>query len=73
MSLLLHSVAKLIFFAILAVVVLTLLTWLTKKTGSDKITPSSEWPEDKATSVNRVSSIRDSNKKKEKKERRRAS
>jgi hypothetical protein len=70
MSLPLHIVARLIFFAILAVVVLTLLTWLTKKTRSDKITPSSEWPEDKTAYVNRVSSTQDS---KEKKERRRAS
>ena len=70
MSLLLLIVAKLIFFTILAAVVLTLLTWLTKKTGSDQIAPPSEWPEDKATSVNRVSLTRDS---KGKKERRRAS
>jgi hypothetical protein len=70
MSLLLHIVGKLVFFAILGVVVLTLLTWLTKKTTSDRITSPGELPEDKATDVDLVSSIRDS---KENKERRKAS
>jgi hypothetical protein len=57
MSLLLHIVVKLIFLAVLGVVVLTLLTWLTKKTRSDQIAPppSGEWPEDKATHMNRIS------------------
>ena len=56
MSLLLHIVVKLIFFAVLGVVVLTLLTWLTK-TRSDQIAPppSGEWPEDKATHMDRIS------------------
>jgi hypothetical protein len=70
MSLLLHIVTKLIFFAILGVVVLTLLTWLTKKTTSDRMVLPGEWPEDKATHVDRISLIRDY---KEKTERRRAS
>jgi hypothetical protein len=75
MSLLLHIIAKFIFFAILAAVVLTLLTWLTKKTSSGQIATPGEWPEDKSTHVDRVSvgrpspSTRDS---KEKQERRRA-
>ncbi|SPE44945.1 exported hypothetical protein [Candidatus Sulfotelmatobacter sp. SbA7] len=59
MSLLLHIVVKLIFFAVLAGVVLTLLTWLTKKTRSDQIAPpSGEWPEDKATHMDRISAQR---------------
>ncbi|MBZ5614440.1 MAG: hypothetical protein LAO23_10555 [Acidobacteriia bacterium] len=57
MSLLLHIVVKLIFFAVLGIVVLTLLTWFTKKTRSDQIAPppSGEWPEDKATHMDRIS------------------
>jgi hypothetical protein len=57
MSLLLHIVVKLIFFAVLGVVVLTLLTWLTKRNRSDQIAPppSGEWPEDKTTHMNRIS------------------
>jgi hypothetical protein len=69
MSLLLHIVAKFIFFAILGAVVLTLLTWLTQKTTSNRIALPGEWPEDKATYVDRVSIIRDY----KEKERRRAS
>ena len=60
MSLLLHIFAKVIFFTVLGVVVLTLLRWFTKTTGSDQITPpaSGEWPEDKATHLNRISAGR---------------
>jgi hypothetical protein len=59
MSLLLHIIAKLIFFSVLAVVVLALLTWLTR-TKSDQIRPpsSGEWPEDKATHVDHISAGR---------------
>jgi hypothetical protein len=59
MSLLLHIIAKLIFFSVLAIVVLTLLTWLTRN-RSDQIRPpsSGEWPEDKATHVDRISARR---------------
>lgn len=58
MSLLLHILAKVIFFTVLGVVVLALLRWFTKT--SDQVTPpaSGEWPEDKATHVNRVSGRR---------------
>jgi hypothetical protein len=77
MSLLLHIIAKLIFFAILAIAVLTLLTWFTKRTRSAQIPPPSlrDWPEDKATYLDRISvrrpssSMRDS---KGEQERRRA-
>ncbi len=62
MSLLLHTVAKVIFFTVFGVVVLTLLTWLsfTKKTKSDQTTPPPlrEWPEDKSTYVDRISARR---------------
>jgi hypothetical protein len=60
MSLLLHLLAKVIFFTVLGVVVLTLLRWFTKTTGSDQIPPpaSGEWPEDKATQGNRVAARR---------------
>jgi hypothetical protein len=76
MSLLLHIVVKLIFFAVLAGVVLTLLTWLTR-TRSDQIRPpsSGEWPEDKATYVDRISVRRPSSSNRDSKkeqERRRA-
>jgi hypothetical protein len=59
MSLLLHIIAKVIFFSVFGVVVLALLTWLTK-TRSDQITPpsSGEWPEDKATYLDRISARR---------------
>ena len=59
MSLLLHIIAKVIFFVVLAVLVLTLLTWFTKTNRSSQAPPSSgEWPEDKATHVNRISARR---------------
>jgi hypothetical protein len=59
MSLLLHIIANLILFVVLGVVVLTLLTWLTR-TRSGHIRPpsSGEWPEDKATHMNRISAPR---------------
>lgn len=57
MSLLLHFVAKLAFFSALAVIVLALLTWLTKTPKSDANSPpvSGEYPEDKLTYVDRIS------------------
>jgi hypothetical protein len=57
MSLLLHFVAKLIFFSILAAVVLALLTWLTKNPKNDPDTRPipGEYPEDKLTYVDRIS------------------
>ena len=60
MSFLLHFLAKVIFFTVLGVVVLALLRWFTKTTSSDQITPpaTSEWPEDKATLVDRISGRR---------------
>jgi hypothetical protein len=60
MSLLLHIIAKLIFFTVLGVGVLTVLTWFTKNNKSDRIARPSlhEWPEDKATHVDRISGRR---------------
>ena len=60
MSLLLPIIAKVICFTVFGVVILTLLTWFTKKTRSDQITPPSsrEWPEDKATYIDRISARR---------------
>lgn len=59
MSLLLHILGKVIFFSVLAAVVLTLLTWLTKNPKSDQIAPpSGEWPEDKAKHIDRISARR---------------
>ena len=57
MSLLLHFIAKLIFFSVLAAIVLTLLTWLTKNPKSNSNTPPipGEYPEDKLTYMDRVS------------------
>jgi hypothetical protein len=59
MSLLLHIVAKLILFAVIAVAILTLLTRLSR-TKTEQTRPRSlgEWPEDKATYVNRISARR---------------
>ena len=56
MSFLLHIIGKVVFFFVLTVIVLTLLTWLTKKPKSDQKTSlsSGEWPEDKATHVGRI-------------------
>jgi hypothetical protein len=51
MSFLLH----LFFYAVLAVVILGLLTWFTKNKGNENTPALGEWPEDKATHVNRVS------------------
>jgi len=59
MSLLVHILAKVIFFSVLAVVVLTLLTWFTKNRSGQIGPPSSrEWPEDKAQSMDRFSDQR---------------
>ena len=59
MSLLVHILAKVIFFSVLAVVVLTLLTWFTKNRSGQVMPPSSrEWPEDKATYMDRISARR---------------
>jgi hypothetical protein len=55
MSFLLHTVGKLLLFAALAVVVLTLLTWFTKTRGNQTSPPSSgESPGDKATRIDRT-------------------
>jgi len=58
MSLLLHIIGKLIFFSVLTVIVLTLLTWLTRTKSAQTRPPSGEWPEDKATHVDRTSARR---------------
>ena len=59
MSLLLHILGKVIFFSVLAVVVLTVLTWLTKNPKSNQTAPpSGEWPEDKAKHIERISARR---------------
>jgi hypothetical protein len=56
MSLLLHIIAKLIVYAGLAVIVLTLLTWLTRtKSGQTRPPSLGELPEDKTAYVNRIS------------------
>ena len=58
MSLLLHFITKLVFFSVLTVVVLALLTWLTKKPKGDpnqQPPVSGEYPEDKLTYVDRIS------------------
>ena len=58
MSLLLHIVGKLIFFSVLTVIVLTLLTWLTRTKSAPTRPPLHEWPEDKATHMDRISGRR---------------
>jgi len=56
MSLLLHIIAKLIVYAVLAVIVLTLLIRLTRtKSGQTRPPSLGEWPEDKTAYVNRIS------------------
>ena len=57
MSLLLHFVAKVIFFSVLTAVVLALLTWLTKTPKSDPNTQPTpgEYPEGKLSYVDRIS------------------
>lgn len=57
MSLLLHLIAKLVFFSVLTVVVLALLTWLTKNPKSDPNLPPipGEYPEDKLRYLDRIS------------------
>jgi hypothetical protein len=56
MSLLLHIIAKLVLFVVLGIVILTLMTWLSKA-KSDQARPTSpgELPEDKATHINHIS------------------
>lgn len=59
MSLLLHILGKVVFFTVLGAIVLTLLRWLTKTSSSPITTNSSgEWPEDKASYVDRISAHR---------------
>ena len=60
MSLLLHVLGNVVFFSVLAVAVLTLMTWLTKKPKSNQTSPPAlgEFPEDKATYVERISARR---------------
>lgn len=59
MSLLLHILGKVIFFTVLGVIVLTVLRWLTKNSSNESTPPSlGEWPEDKATYVDRISERR---------------
>jgi len=60
MSLLLHVLGNVIFFSVLAAVVLTLMTWLTKKPKNTQISPPAlaELPEDKAAYVDRISGRR---------------
>ena len=53
---LLHVIAKLLVYAGLAVVVLTLLTWLTRtKSGQTRPPSLGELPEDKTAYVNHIS------------------
>jgi ABC-type protease/lipase transport system fused ATPase/permease subunit len=59
MSFLLHIAGKLLLFTVLAVVVLTLLTWFTKTKSEQTMRPSSgENQEDKATRIDRTSAWR---------------
>lgn len=58
MSLLLHIIGQVIFFTVLGVIVLTVLRWLTKTSGPIEPRTSGEWPEDKATYVDRISAHR---------------
>ena len=55
---LLHIIGSVIFFSVLAVIVLTLLTWTTKSKSEQKPTSLPELPEDKATHINRISAGR---------------
>jgi len=75
MSLLLHFFGNFIFFVALGAIILTLLTWFTR-TSRNARTPSSsgEWPEDKASHVNRISAPYSSSRRdlKDEQERRRA-
>jgi hypothetical protein len=72
MSLLLYIIGKLIFFSVLGVAVLTVLTWFTKQTRSDQIARPSlhEWPEDKATHMDRISGRRPMSSRRDSKEER---
>jgi Flp pilus assembly protein TadB len=56
MSLLLHIIVKLIAFVVLGIVILTLMTWLSKAKREQTRPPSlGELPEDKAAHLNRIS------------------
>jgi hypothetical protein len=59
MSFLLHIAGKLLLFSVLAVVVLTLLTWFSKTKSDQTTRPSSaESPKGKATRIDRTSAWR---------------
>lgn len=59
MSLLLHILGQVVFFTVLGVTVLAALRWLTKNSsGPTEPRTSGEWPEDKATYVDRISAHR---------------
>jgi len=59
MSLLLHILGKVIFFTVFGALVLIVLRWLTKNSSGPSTPDSSaEWPEDKATYVERISAHR---------------
>lgn len=54
-SLLLHIIGNMILYSVLAVIVLALLTWMTKSKGEQKPPSLTELPEDKGTRLNRIS------------------
>lgn len=58
MSLLLHILGQVVFFTVLGVIVLTVLRWLTKSSGPPAPRSLGEWPEDKASYVDRISAHR---------------
>ena len=59
MSLLLDILGKVVLFAVLGAIMLTLLGWLTKSNSKpSKPLSSEEWPEDKATYVDHISGHR---------------
>ena len=55
---LLHIIGSAIFFSVLAVIVLTLLTWTTRSKSEPKPTSLAELQEDKAEHINRISAGR---------------
>jgi len=58
MSLLLHILGQVFFFTVLGVIVLTGLRWFTKTSGPATSRSLGEWPEDKASYVDRISAHR---------------
>jgi len=58
MSLLLHILGQVFFFTVLGVIVLTGLRWFTKTSGPTTSRSLGEWPEDKASYVDRISAHR---------------